>query len=248
MKTSGIANAISCKLEYVMLKSNKALIEEVVDRAMPQPLDLLRRTPVRILPEKMRDNGQLDKEGYQKWNPTKSIITDEDIDKFETDIGLTFPESYRVFLKYKHFFELKIWSVRFDAFLPDKQLPKLRELATAFLPDRIIGKGLLPFADEALMDAGVVCIDTNQLDSNGDMPIVYWDHDWIGTSKEVVQIFSSTRKMFECFDIETKFGNSLFYINHDKGEKFEEARRDALNEFLECDSSGALKAREYWDR
>lgn len=231
-----------------MLKSNKALIEEVVDRAMPQPLDVLRRTPIEILPEKMRDNGQPDEEGYQKWNPIKSIITDDDIDKFETEIGLTFPKIYRTFLKYKHFFGLKIFSIRFEAFLPDKQLPKLRELATAFdMHDRIIGRGLLPFADEALMDAGVVCFDTNQLDSNGDVPIVYWDHDWIGTKNEVVKIFSSTRKMFECFDIETKFGSSLFYTSHDKGEKFEEARRKALNEFLECDSVGVLKARAYWD-
>ena len=82
---------------------------------------------------------------------------------------------------------------------------------------------------------------------------MYWDHDWIGTENEIVRIFSSARKMFECFDIETNFGHSLFScLDHTTEnyesirDNFETSRKEKLDDFLNCDPTGALLAKDYW--
>src|SRR5205823_5910940 len=64
--------------------------------------------------------------------------------------------------------------------------------------DRIIDRGLLPFGAETFMDAGPVCFDTRNAALHGECPVVFWDHEWLGTANELRPMFSSCSKMFEC--------------------------------------------------
>ena len=232
------------------MDSDRVLVERVIDAALEA--NWLRKTPVKNIPLRMRA-GFPNKSGWSRWKPMKSVVGDKEIDTLEKEIGHSYPPIYREFLKYKHFYDLAIWSVIFGSYLPNTKLSKLRKIVINSMPERIIGKGFIPFGSEAMMDAGLVCFDTNNRDSSGDMPVVYWDHDWIGTENEIVKIFSSARKMFECFEIETNFGHSLFHCLDHTTENYESirnnfeiSRKEKLGDFLNCDPTGALLAKDYW--
>lgn len=49
-----------------------------------------------------------DNDEYQKWILIPSKATNEEIADYEEYIGYTYPESYKRFLKHKHFYELYI--------------------------------------------------------------------------------------------------------------------------------------------
>lgn len=111
------------------------------------------------------------------WKPINSVIDDNDLSKLENKIGHTLPQSYREFLKYKHFYELKIpdSAVCFPKHLPDKEVNFLLQLVfNSMVPEKIIGKGFIYFAD--FEDYGILCFNTNENYENNDYPIVYIDN------------------------------------------------------------------------
>src|SRR5687768_13133137 len=59
---------------------------------------------------------------WRGWRPIDSIVTDTDIEKFEKQIGITLPTSYREYLKYKHFYNLRLPDIAVNLFShpPDK--------------------------------------------------------------------------------------------------------------------------------
>jgi hypothetical protein len=97
------------------------------------------------------------------------------------------------------------------------------------------------------MDAGPVCFDTKRGNTAGDYPVVFWDHEWVGTENEVRPIFSSCAKMFECLSIVAT--NDFSFIHHDDSEDMAllPQKRLLLAEFLHVDPEGAGgPARDYW--
>jgi len=113
--------------------------------------------------------------------------------------------------------------------------------------ERILGAGLLPFGSEALMDAGPVCFDTRHRDANGDCPVVYWDHEWVGTEKEVGIMFSSSAKMFVSLTMVAR--SDVGFVIHIDGDDplLLPRKRSLLMEFLAVDPAGAGgPGREYW--
>lgn len=130
------------------------------------------------IPAEMLDDTIKPNNDWKGWKPTKSIIEDSDLEKLEAKIGYKLPQSYKIFLKYKHFYELRIpdHAVSFPSHLPDKNLSSLLEYVFEYMdPDQLIGKGYIYFAD--FCDYGLLCFDTNEKVEKEEYPIVYIDHE-----------------------------------------------------------------------
>jgi hypothetical protein len=225
-----------------------ALVRNYVDAAIAQlrRLDLMRMPG--NLPEQMRDPSIPPSDDWVGWKPILSAVSDTDLDALERETGLPFPPLYREFLKYQHFVALTEEGVRFEPHLCGDWRETLRKAYFRSWPrERILDVGLLPFGDEALMDAGPVCFDTRRRAADGDCPVVFWDHEWVGTKKEVQQMFSGCRKMFECLSLVASTGVRFIYHDADDDPSLLPQKRELLARFLSLDPDGAGgPAREYW--
>ena len=224
------------------------VVTTYVDAAVAQlrRLDLM-RWPGK-LPSSMRDDSIPPSEGWVGWKAIPSTVTDAELNTLERETGLAFPPPYRDFLRYRHFVNLTEVGLRFECHLCHDWAKVLRKAYFQSWPrERILDIGLLPFGSEALMDAGPVCFDTRRRSATADCPVVYWDHDWIGTEKERGVLFSSSAKMFECLCLVARNDVSFVYHDDDDDPSFLPQKRALLTEFLSLDADGAGGlARDYW--
>src|SRR5688572_12449893 len=154
-------------------------LKKVVDKAFEDMLKekTLMKVPGKV-PAEMLDPSMPATDDWKGWKPIDSIITDEDINKFENKVGIGLPKSYRGFLKYKHFYALRIpdRAVNLPAHLPDKTLPALNEFVFDYNePDLIIGRRYINFAD--FQDYGHLCFDANQPAPDNEYKVVYINHE-----------------------------------------------------------------------
>jgi hypothetical protein len=200
------------------------------------------------LPHSMRDDSVPSSDDWVGWKAIPSTVTNAQLNALEEETGLAFPPHYREFLCYQHFVGLTERGLRFEPHLCDEWAIALRKLYfQSWRRDRILDVGLLPFGSESLMDAGPVCFDTRCRTSSGDCPVVYWDHDFVGTEKEVGVLFSATAKMFACLCLVA--GNDVDFIYHDDDDdpSLLPRKRGLLAEFLRLDPAGAGgPGRDYW--
>ncbi|MDJ0947238.1 MAG: SMI1/KNR4 family protein [Kiloniellales bacterium] len=225
------------------------LVSTYVDRALEQ----IKRKGLMIfpgdLPAAMQDPSIPPQGDWRGWQAMPSGVTAADLDSLEVETGLAYPPLYRDFLRYRHFVDLTQVGVRFERHFPAGWRAALRSLYfDAFDPARILGRGLLPFGSETCMDAGPVCFDTRLRREDGDCPVVYWDHDWVGDEREIRPMFSSAAAMFRCLSFAA--GEDLDFVHHDVEGDPPEAlpgKQAALRRFLELDPEGAGgTARDYW--
>ena len=200
------------------------------------------------LPEAMRDASIAPSDDWLGWRPIPSTVTDADLNALERETGLTFPPLYRDFLQYQHFVSLTETGVRFEPHVCDDWKESLRKAYFHSGPrERIIGVGLLPFGQEAYMDAGPVCFDTRHRLRDGDCPIVFWDHEWVGDEQEINPMFSSCRKMFQCLSLVAATDFDFIYPGQDDDPSLLSKKRERMAEFLSLDPDGAGgPARKYW--
>ena len=177
-----------------------------------------------------------------------SGVTDGDLDALERETGLPFPPSYRDFLKYLHFIDLTEVGVRFERHMCHNWRETLRAKYFHSWPrERILEAGLLPFGDEAQLDAGPACFDTRHRLADGDCPVVFWDHEWRGTDKEIRRLFSSSAKMFECLTVVARTDIDFPHRDSNDDTALLAEKRDLLAQFLSIDPGGAGGvARSYW--
>jgi hypothetical protein len=170
------------------------------------------------------------------------------LNALERETGLPFSPLYREFLRYCHFVNLTEVGVRFERHLCHDWANVLRRAySRSWLPERILGAGLLPFGHEAQMDAGPACFDTNRSDASGDCAVVFWDHEWVGSEKEVCPMFSSSAKMFECLSMVASHDFSFVYHDDSDDPALLLRKRALLARFLNVDPAGAGgAARDYW--
>ena len=148
----------------------------------------------------MADPNQAREEEWRIWNPIRSTVTDQEIEAFQSRIGHKLPESYKRFLKHKHFYELYIGELSFCTHPPGIWRTSLSEMIFEGYPrEYLFDKGRIPFADWS--DWGHLCFDTSAECKDNDYPIVLWDHDQSDEFEYKYQNFESM--LFE-LDRETK--------------------------------------------
>ncbi len=223
--------------------------EIYVDKALEQlrRCDLL-RVPGDV-PAAMRDPAVPPRDGWCGWKAVASTVTDGDLDGLEQATGLAYPPLYRDFLRYRHFLWLTEVGLRFASHPCDDWRERLQALYFEdFDTARILGRGLIPFGHETLMDAGPVCFDTRRRREDGDCPVVFWDHDLTDTEEEFRPLFSSCAGMFACLTLAAE--SDLSFIYHDAAEDAPEGlpeKRKRMRAFLAADPAGAgAAARSYW--
>lgn len=128
------------------------------------------------MPIEMIDKNVLQKSDWIPWKAIASKVTNDDLTYLESKINLEYPELYKEFLKYKHFYDLENINeiTFFKHCVRDWKNDLLEYYFEYWEPDEIIKKGFIPFANYS--DWGVVCFDTNRM-VNRDCPIVMFDHE-----------------------------------------------------------------------
>ena len=131
------------------------------------------------------------------------------VDKIEKRIGYPLPTSYREYLKYKHFYRLKIpdIAVNLPNLLPDKELTFLKEYVFEMMePELLIDRGYIYFAD--FHDYGLLCFDTNEKRENNEYKIVFIDHEDL----EEIHLYANNFR--ELMEADNEKGNRFIdYLN-----------------------------------
>lgn len=206
------------------------------------------RFPDPNMPAEMRDSENPPMDDWLAWKPIPSSVTDEDIIELETHFGGNLPAEYIALLKYVHFYDLTEHGVRFERHIVGEWKKRLIDRYDTYQADFPNGSHLVPFGDETFMDAGPVCFDFKNRHRNGDCPVVFWDHEWSNTEKEIRPLFSSAHKMFESLHLVA--ASRINFCYHDPDYDAADVlphKQLLLSDFLAIDPDGAGgPAREYW--
>ena len=200
------------------------------------------------MPEKMRDQARAPQNDWIPWQAIDSTVSADNIAELESHFGGPLPEPYVAFLQYKHFYDLTESCVRFEQHVVGRWKKCLIQRYDWLCDHLCCDAHLIPIGEEPFMDAGPVCLDFKHRLPDGDCPIVYWDHEWVGTDVEIRPMFSSTEKMFECLLYESESAISFLYVDEDVDTPESlGVKRSMLSEFLKIDAEGAGgPARAYW--
>ena len=152
-------------------------ISNIIDKHLQLWIDKgLNTLPGKIEPEMANENEPMNNEGWQKWYPIKSTVTNLELEELEMQLHFKLPTSYKSFLKYKHFYELYIFEARFSGQEIRNWRRHLIDMAFDGYPQEfLIDKGYIPFADWS--DWGLLCFDANKPAKDNEFPIVLWDHE-----------------------------------------------------------------------
>jgi len=156
---------------------NDISIATIIDKHLKIWIDNgINLLPIKIEAEMVNPSELPNNEGWQKWYPIDSTVTDNEIEYIENELGFRLPSSYKTFLKHKHFYELYISDARFSGQEIKNWNQHLLKMAFNGYPKEfLIDKGYIPFAD--WNDWGLLCFDTNESCVDNEYPIVLWDHE-----------------------------------------------------------------------
>jgi len=226
-----------------------SFVSQYVDAA----IDNLRRhdflrSPDPDMPVVMRDQDKPAMDDWLSWKPIPSTVTDIDIGDLSVHFRGELPSAYVAFLKYRHFYHLTERGIRFEQHVVGRWKNRIIELFDDYQQHFPSGSHLIPFGTETFMDAGPVCFDFGNRQPDGDCPVVFWDHEWVNSDREIRLLFSSAAKMFESLLFLATATVDFCY--HDPDIDNPEAlpeKQKLLAEFLAIDAGGAGgPAREYW--
>ncbi|MGG1617924.1 SMI1/KNR4 family protein [Paenibacillus sp. NRS-1782] len=143
-------------------------------------MDLVERVPF-----EMRD-GESDKEGWIKWKPLPSQITEQEVRELEKTYDFELPPLLRSFIMSYHYVSLQFdnecipgvyWSdcgfVEFPRMPVGQGLKGFYELIDQWSP--LLSAGYIPFA-VAEENEGPVCLNAGSRQKDGDYPIVWFYH------------------------------------------------------------------------
>lgn len=157
---------------------NDISIKSIIDRNLKSWIDKgLNSIPGKVEPEMASPDEPLKTEGWKKWFPINSTVTDAELEDLEIQLNFHLPKSYKTFLKYKHFYELYLSVARFSGHEIRHWRPHLLDMFFSTYPKKnLIDKGYIPFANWS--DWGVLCFDTNKSIEENEYPIILWDHEY----------------------------------------------------------------------
>ena len=151
--------------------------------------DLLMR-PDPNMPDEMLDSFGKFSDDWKPWKAIPSTVTDSEIEEVESRIGHKLPNSFKSFLKYKHFYELKTN----DSYEPFQHL--IYKWQNEFyernfnedLREFMLDKGYIWFGD--FQDWGFLCFDTNKVvNDENEYPVVLIDHETIDQQEQMYSDF-----------------------------------------------------------
>ena len=206
------------------------------------------RCPDPSMPAGMRDPDNPPMDDWLAWKPIQSTVTDDDINDLHAHFGGELPTSYIAFLKHVHFYDLTERGVRFERHIVGEWKKRLIDRYDTYQQHFPDGSHLIPSGDESFMDAGPVCFDFQDRHADGDCSVVFWDHEWVNTDKEIRPLFSSAFKMFESLLLVATSDINFCYHDpdHDSVGLLPQ-KQQLLAEFLAIDTNGAGgPARDYW--
>jgi hypothetical protein len=124
------------------------------------------------VPEKMRD-GPLEQDGWGRWHPIDSRITDNDIAALEKSIGAPLPPLFREYLTYKCLLMTSFGVLSLPETRCDRPLDDI-EGWFAIMETQPYWKAndYVPFGQDG-DDYGVLAFDVRRRNSEGDYPIMY---------------------------------------------------------------------------
>jgi hypothetical protein len=199
------------------------------------------------VPPEMLDPTVTPQDGWVGWKPVPSTVTDADLNSLEAEYRFRYPPLYRELLQTVHYFELTWIGFHFVPHVVGLWRQELVRLYRACAGDRILGRGLLPFGSESSLDAGPACFDTRYRRPDGDCPIVFWDHEWIGSDREISPLFSSSERMFRCLTFAAEAPIPFTYRASEDPPSLVAEKRALMAQFLALDPDGAGgPARAYW--
>ena len=135
-------------------------------------------TPDPKMPAEMIDASIPTDDDWTGWKPIRSTVTDADLDAFVKDIKYPLPQSFRRYLKHKHFYQLLLpdSAVCLPRHVAGRTLSVLHDFVfDYFEPELLIGRGYIYFAD--FHDYGLLCFDANEVANDHEYPVVYIDHE-----------------------------------------------------------------------
>jgi hypothetical protein len=136
----------------------------------------LNKLPIKSIQPEMSAPSEDPTVEWKTWLPIDSKVTDAELDEIETAIGYKLSDSYRKFLKHKHFYNLHIGEASFCRHAVNEwRSSQMANIFDSWPREFLIDKGYLPFADWS--DWGMLCFDTSQRNNNNEYPIVQWDHE-----------------------------------------------------------------------
>lgn len=151
-------------------------MEEIINKYLNEIVSLEINSKPGDVEAEMLDSSADNNKEWKNWLPIKSTVTDSELSELEKEIGHRLPDSYKRFLKIKHFYELYIAECSFCSHPINTWRAKLMEMIFDGYPSEdLIETGRIPFASWS--DWGLLCFDTTAECENNDYPIVLWDHE-----------------------------------------------------------------------
>ena len=198
----------------------------------PQRIPLSPTTPREMLARVEPDNS-----GYVEWRLTPQGDKAVDLAPLETVVGIPLPPSFKAWFTRYYTLDMDCSIVRLPECPSNNPLGPLKVIMTASHAFSTIPRqlGLIPFGEES-NDVGPLCFDARQPKTDGEWPIVYWDHE-LDTKPRAIgpTIFSNFEKLIECV---------TYYL---EGGKTLEQREKRIAGFFEIDPVGAgAHGKRYW--
>ena len=189
-----------------------------------------------------------DSKGWIEWKliPCEVGLTDA-FAALERRVGYRWPPSFKEW--YGTFFtlDMDVSIVRLPANPSNAPLQPLEKRTVTPDPfdQAAQSLGLIPFGDEAMMDAGPLCFDPRGGGDPDRWPVTYWDHEWAGTDQQIgPPVFSCFAKLIECC---THYMNAAAHAKS-SGADPRTSRTTWLAAMVRLDPQGAGgPGRAYWE-
>lgn len=158
-----------------LVKQLSMLEETTIHKAIDLLYNDMRRRPLSLIditefvPEEMRDYDMNNPYGpdYVGWKMTSSTITDIDIRRAKSELGVNLPTEYIHFVRYKHFIELYSHngSIRFSRITNNNKLDDIiQNNIDNFYHPSVLHQRYIAIAD--FYDYGSVLLNSDPEDSN----------------------------------------------------------------------------------
>lgn len=163
-------------------KTNIELIHKFVDGGINELKKNGMMTKPGNIPLEMRTDSFDRRNEYNDWKAIESTVTDVDIVELEVLVNCELPNSFKVFLKYKHYYELFLPGVTEVGFYshPIDTWKKnyIQNYSYDWIQEDLIENRFVPFANHE--DCGILCFDARKSVEQNEFPILMIDHERVG--------------------------------------------------------------------